>query len=42
MDFVAAVAKNYPVMAQIVNAEHKVFEQVEVPFAPQKYIFSFD
>ena len=42
MDFVAAVAKNYPIMAQIVNAEHKVFEQVEVPFAPQKYIFSFD
>jgi hypothetical protein len=42
MEFVAAATKNFPVMAQIVNAEHKVFEQVEVPLSPQKYIFSFD
>lgn len=42
MDFVAAVVKNHPIMAQIVNAEHKVFEQVEAPFSPQRYIFSFD
>jgi len=42
MDFIAAVTKNFPVMAQVFNAEHKVFEQVEVPFSPQRYIFSFD
>ncbi len=42
MEFVAAVAKKHPIMAQIVNAEHKVFEQVEAPFSPQRYIFSFD
>ena len=42
MEFVAALAKKHLAMAQIVNAEHKVFEQVEVPFAPQRYIFSFD
>jgi hypothetical protein len=41
-DFIAAVTKKFPIMAQIVNAEHKVFAQVEVPFAPQRYIFSFD
>lgn len=42
MDFVANLAKKYMIMAQVVNAEHKVFEQIEAPFAPQKYIFSFD
>jgi hypothetical protein len=42
MEFVASVTKKHPIMAQIVNAEHKVFEQVEVPFSPQRYIFSFD
>ncbi len=41
-DFVTDCAKHHLVMAQIVNAEHKVFEQVEVAFAPQRYIFSFD
>jgi hypothetical protein len=40
--FVSAVAKKWPIMAQIVNAEHKVFEQIEAPFSPQRYIFSFD
>jgi len=40
--FIANVARKFPIMAQIVNAEHKVFEQIEAPFAPQKYIFSFD
>jgi hypothetical protein len=40
--FVAQVAMKHPIMAQIVNAEHKVFEQIEAPFSPQKYIFSFD
>lgn len=42
MNFVAALAKRYLIMAQIANAEQKAFEQVEVPFAPQKYIFSFN
>lgn len=42
MNFVASLARKYMVMAQIANAEHKAFEQVEVPFAPQKYIFSFN
>ena len=42
MSFIASLAKKHLVMAQIVNAEHKAFEQVEVPFAPQRYIFSFD
>lgn len=42
MNFIAALVKKYMVMAQIANAEHKAFEQVEVPFAPQKYIFSFN
>jgi hypothetical protein len=42
IDFITNCARNHLVMAQIANAEHKVFEQIEVPFAPQKYIFSFD
>ena len=41
-EFIAALGKKHQVMAQIVNAEHKVFEQVEAPFSPQRYIFSFD
>jgi hypothetical protein len=41
-DFVSAVTKKHQVMAQIVNAEHKVFEQVEAYGTPQRYIFSFD
>ena len=40
--FVANVTSKHPIMAQIVNAEHKVFEQIQVPFSPQGYIFSFD
>jgi hypothetical protein len=40
--FIANVTRKFPIMAQIVNAEHKVFEQIELPFAPQRYIFSFD
>jgi len=42
LNFIASLAKKYTVMAQIANAEHKTFEQVEVPFAPQKFIFSFN
>lgn len=42
IDFVTNCAKNHFVMSQIANAEHKVFEQIEAPFAPQRYIFSFD
>lgn len=42
MDFVATLTRKHPVMAQIVNAEHKIFEQIEVPGSPQRYIFSFD
>jgi hypothetical protein len=41
-DFVAALAKKHLIMAQIVNAEHKIFEQIEAPYSPQRYIFSFD
>ena len=41
MNFVAEIAKKYMVMAQIANAELKAFEQIAVPFSPQKYIFSF-
>jgi hypothetical protein len=41
-EFIAAVANKHSIMAQIVNAEHKVFEQIEMPLAPQKYVFSFD
>jgi hypothetical protein len=36
------LAKKYTIMAQIADAEHKVFEQVEAPFSPQRYISSFD
>ena len=42
LDFISTLAKKYMIMAQIANAEYKAFEQVEVPFAPQKYIFSFN
>jgi len=42
LNFIASLAKNYLIMAQIANAESKTFEQVEVPFSPQRYIFSFD
>lgn len=42
LNFIAALAKKYQIMAQIANAEYKSFEQVELPFAPQRYIFSFD
>lgn len=42
MEFVAGVVRNHKIMAQIVNAEHKVFQQIEAPFSPQMYIFSFD
>ena len=42
LDFISALIKKFTIMAQIANAEHKSFEQVEVPFAPQRYIFSFD
>jgi predicted O-methyltransferase YrrM len=41
-NFVAAAIAKFPIMAQIANAEHKVFEQIDVPFSPQRYIFSFD
>jgi len=41
-DFVASAVRKYLVMAQIANAEHKVFEQIEAPGTPQRYIFSFD
>jgi hypothetical protein len=41
-NLIANIAKKHLIMAQVVNAEHKVFEQVEVPFSPQRYIFSFD
>jgi len=41
-DFISDVAKNYLVMAQIMNVERKVFEQIEAPTTPQRYIFSFD
>ena len=42
INFITNCAKNHLVMAQIANAEHKVFEQIEAPFSPQRYIFSFD
>jgi len=41
-EFVSAVASKNLVAAQIVNAEHKVFAQIEVSGEPQRYIFSFD
>ena len=42
LNFISSLAKKYMIMAQIANAEHKSFEQVEAPFSPQRYIFSFD
>jgi len=42
LKFIAALATKFTVMAQIANVEDKSFEQVEAPFSPQRYIFSFD
>ena len=42
LNFISALAKKYMIMAQIANAEDKSFEQVVMPFSPQRYIFSFD
>jgi hypothetical protein len=40
--FLANCVVHCQIMAQIVNAEYKVFEQVEIPGSMQRYVFSFD
>lgn len=42
MNFVATALRDFRVMAEIVNPERKVFRQLEVASAPQRYVFSFD
>lgn len=41
LQFVSELTKKFTVMAHIPNAEDRIFEQVEVPESPQRYIFSF-
>lgn len=40
--FLANCAIHSTIMVQVINAESKTFEQVEIPGTPQRYVFSFD
>ncbi len=41
LQFISELTKRFMIMAHIPNAEDKIFEQVELPSSPQRYVFSF-